>query len=437
MLSPHCMIATRIIHLAEICPFAGFYGIGFGYDSGWSGRVLDMPLFIRPYTGNPCPQTIFGTGTISDAYVDYAKHRFVVKTSQQSLFTSILPAVTFLGAIAAGDIADHLGRRPTIILGCGSFTFIAGLGVGFISATIIMYMSEIAPKKVRGAMVSGYQFYICVGVLLANCAVYATKDRDHTGSYSIPIGIQFLWSTVLADKTQQAAKALSRIRFQPNESVFVQNELADKGQLCLREARDRRPDIVHSKLDLLLQGKITDGSSNLRRRLLAVFISSLGTIPIPFFITLIIALRIGRRRILAGPLGMILYHNNAAVTAMIAFICLSIATFATTWGPAVWVVFAIGLSTASTWFWNCIIAAITPYLVFFIWGGLCCVSLAFSYFLVSETKGLSLEQVDKMSEEVSPRLSGKWVPHSTFAGEMGLVDAKEDVRAEHANEVKL
>ena len=37
-------------------------------------------------------------------------------------------------------------------------------------------------------------------------------------------------------------------------------------------------------------------------------------------------------------------------------------------------------------------------------------------------KGLSLEQVDKMMEEVSPRKSGKWTPHSTFASEMGLTE---------------
>jgi MFS family permease len=33
---------------------------------------------------------------------------------------------------------------------------IAGLGVEFVFAIIILYMSEIAPRKVRGAIVSGY-----------------------------------------------------------------------------------------------------------------------------------------------------------------------------------------------------------------------------------------------------------------------------------------
>ena len=56
------------------------------------------------------------------------------------------------------------------------------------------------------------------------------------------------------------------------------------------------------------------------------------------------------------------------------------------------------------------------------WGGLCCISFTFAYFLVPETKGLSLEQVDKMLEETTPRTSSKWKPHSTFASEMGLTD---------------
>jgi hypothetical protein len=80
-----------------------------------------------------------------------------------------------------------------------------------------------------------------------------------------------------------------------------------------------------------------------------------------------------------------------------------------------------------------IIAIITPYLVdeqyanlsskiFFMWGSLCIISVLFAFFLVPETKGLSLEQIDRMLEEVSPRKSRSWVPHSTFASEMGLVE---------------
>lgn len=58
--------------------------------------------------------------------------------------------------------------------------------------------------------------------------------------------------------------------------------------------------------------------------------------------------------------------------------------------------------------------------VFFVWGGLCTAAFVYAYFLVPETKGLSLEQVDRMMEETTPRTSAKWVPHETFASSMGM-----------------
>jgi hypothetical protein len=62
--------------------------------------------------------------------------------------------------------------------------------------------------------------------------------------------------------------------------------------------------------------------------------------------------------------------------------------------------------------------------VFFIWGSLCTCAFIYAYFLIPETKGLTLEQVDKMMEETNPRTSAKWKPHSTFTAEIGLVDEK-------------
>lgn len=45
---------------------------------------------------------------------------------------------------------------------------------------------------------SGYQFCITIGILLANCVVYATENRADTGSFRIPIAVQFLWAIILA-----------------------------------------------------------------------------------------------------------------------------------------------------------------------------------------------------------------------------------------------
>ena len=66
--------------------------------------------------------------------------------------------------------------------------------------------------------------------------------------------------------------------------------------------------------------------------------------------------------------------------------------------------------------------------VFFIWGSLCAACFVYAYLLVPETKGLSLEQVDKMLEETNARNSSKWVAHSTFAADMGMTEKRA---AEH------
>lgn len=140
------------------------------------------------------------------------------------------------------------------------------------------------------------------------------------------------------------------------------------------------------------------------------------------------------------------------------FTCFYIAAFATTWGPAAWVVVGeiyplpirakgVALATASNWFWNCVIAVVTPYMVddnegnlkvkvFFVWGSALFLCLLFAYFFIPETKGLTLEQVDKMLEESAPSTSAKWKPHDTFAHEMGMVDKIEPTVSQEEHTAK-
>jgi MFS family permease len=163
---------------------------------------------------------------------------------------------------------------------------VAGLGVGFISAVIILYISEIAPKKVRGALVSGYQFCITIGILLANCVVYATQDRLDTGSYRIPVGVQFLWSVVLGvgllflpespryfvrkGELEKAVAALASVRSQPIESEYVQDELAEiVANHEFEMSLQGRTSYVGSWV-ACFKGGFTDGSSNLRRSILGI-----------------------------------------------------------------------------------------------------------------------------------------------------------------------
>lgn len=104
-------------------------------------------------------------------------------------------------------------------------------------------MSEICPKKVRGALVAGYQFCITIGLLIASCVNYAVKNRNDTGQYRIPIGIQFAWGLILGGgllflpdspryfvkrgRVEDARNSLSRLRGQDKMSEYIEAELAE------------------------------------------------------------------------------------------------------------------------------------------------------------------------------------------------------------------
>lgn len=117
-------------------------------------NVASLQSFINLYTGLPIP----GPGATQTE-----KDNFTLPASRKSLVTSILSAGTFFGALIAGDLADKIGRRTTIIAGCVVFIIgvilqtastslgllvagrlVAGFGVDFVSAIIILYMSELS-----------------------------------------------------------------------------------------------------------------------------------------------------------------------------------------------------------------------------------------------------------------------------------------------------
>ena len=397
-----------------MCAFAAFGGIYFGYDSGYINGVKGMRYFIHQQTGKPYPLS----GDSDEAKAQQAA--FALSSSRDSLITSILSAGTFFGALIAGDLADFIGRRLTIISGCTIFMIgvilqtasaglgllvagrlIAGFGVGFVSAIIILYMSECSPRKIRGAIVSGYQFAITIGLLLASCVDYATQDRMDTGSYRIPIAVQMLWALILGigiaflpespryfvkrGKLDNAAAVLSRLRGQPIESDFVQHELAEIVANHEYELQVVPQGSYFSSWANCFKGSLWKPSSNLRRTILGTslqmmqqwtginfifyfgtnFFQKLGTISNPFLISLITTLvnvcstpisfwtieRFGRRPLLIwGALGMLICEflvaimgtadgsNHSIVRAEISFICIYIFFFASTWGPGAWVV---------------------------------------------------------------------------------------------------
>ena len=120
--------------------------------------------------------------------------------------------------------------------------------------------------------------------MLAACVNYAVKDRTDSGAYRIPIGIQFLWGLGLGGgllllpdspryfvkkgKVDQARAALSRLRSQPPDSSYVEEELAE---IVANDAYEK--EIVPSSTwyaswASCFRGSLFKQSSSLRRTIL-------------------------------------------------------------------------------------------------------------------------------------------------------------------------
>ncbi|KAG7423540.1 Major facilitator-type transporter ecdD [Fusarium oxysporum f. sp. raphani] len=156
--------------------------------------------------------------------------------------------------------------------------------------------------------------------------------------------------------------------------------------------------------------------------------------------------------------GDIFVKNMGGQRAAVAFVCIYISIFAATWGPLAWVVTgeifplktrakSLSITTATNWLLNWALAYSTPYMVnygdgnanlqskiFFIWFSACFLCIAFVWFFIYETKGLSLEQVDQLYEEVSvARKSVHWIPSTSWelrqdhkTGEVGKAEEVDE-----------
>jgi hypothetical protein len=118
-------------------------------------------------------------------------------------------------------------------------------------------------------------------ILIANCVVYATQGRDDSGSYRIPIAVQFLWALILGiglfilpespryfvkkGKLEYAAKALASVRGQPIDSVYIKDELAEIVANHEYELQVVPQTSYIGGWANCFQGSIWKGSSNSRR----------------------------------------------------------------------------------------------------------------------------------------------------------------------------
>lgn len=363
--------------------------------------------------------------------------------------------------------------------------FVTGIGIGALSVVVPMYQSESSPAIIRGILISCYQLFVTLGIWTAEMVNWGTESNNNSSSWRIPNGLSFAWALILGagilflpesprhayrmGREEEARSTIARLAGADINAPSV-NAQIDEIREKLEEER-ALPDtkwteiftaprmFYRTVLGITLQaGQQLTGINFFFYFGTTIFASTginnsfttqliLGSVNCACtFGGLVVVQKCGRRKALmvgAGWMMMCFFvyafvghfaldRNDPMSTpkaggVLIAFSCLAIAAFATTWGPLVWAVVAelypsqyrgrcMALATAANWAWNFLISFFTrmivdaiDYFYGLVFAGCCAALIAIVFFFVIESKDRTLEEIDTMYvTHVNPIKSSTW-----------------------------
>ncbi len=148
--------------------------------------------------------------------------QFDLTAFEEGWFVSSALVGCIVGVAFSGEFSDRLGRkRPLLVaailfllsaLGCAlmpslsmvtASRFIGGVGIGLASNVVPLYISEIAPARSRGRLITYYQFALTLGILVAylsNAGMvnYALSQAgDSNGGWFATLTTTEVWRAML------------------------------------------------------------------------------------------------------------------------------------------------------------------------------------------------------------------------------------------------
>ncbi|KAK2453775.1 sugar transport protein [Trifolium repens] len=184
----------------ESCFAAAMGGLLFGYDIGITGGVTSMEQFLIKFFPSVYKQ-MKDESRHDSQYCKFDNHLL-------TLFTSSLYLAALVASFFASITTRLLGRKPSMFLG-GLFFLVGsllngfainvrmliigrlllGFGVGYCNQSVPMYLSEMAPTKMRGALNMGFQMMVTIGILVANLINYGTSKLENGWRISLGLGV--------------------------------------------------------------------------------------------------------------------------------------------------------------------------------------------------------------------------------------------------------
>ena len=383
----------------------------------------------------------YDTGVISGALL-FIPNDFKLSPFLQGAIVAGLLLGAMIGSACAGRLCDRLGRRKLIIIAAVVFTagailaalapsvavlvaarFIIGLAVGSAALVVPLYLSEIAPTEIRGAIASLNQLMIVGGILAAFIvnAILASSGnwRLMLGLAAVPslillVGMLFMPETprylVHAGEEETARDVLEDLPGdeRPEERIgeireVEQHEEGGGGLGALWRAKWVRPALLVATglavfqqlvgINTIIYYAPTTLTNVGFAKTSAIYANLIiGVINVGMTVLAIrLVDRVGRKPMLyagvAGMVGSLLVlgislsvlptpHHPGDPAAIITLVCLAtfIASFAATWGPVVWVMIpevlplgvrgtAMGVAVFGNWAANFLVSQTFPALL--------------------------------------------------------------------------
>src|SRR6266436_1118366 len=420
----------------------------------------------------------YDTGVISGALL-FLRQSFGLNATTQEIAVSAVLAGAIIGSLLAGRLNDAIGRKMTLLLLAVIFTVgalltaispnlafflvcrvIVGLGIGAAASVVPVYISEIAPARLRGRLVTFNQLAITVGIAVS---YWVDLAFAHAGLAWQPMfasaaiaGIALFLGMLLCPESPRWLA--SKGRWDEAQAVIEhikgaqpEQELADIRR-SLSEQRQQRGvrelftprlrgalivgvglavfqqfvgvnTVIYYAPTIFQQAGFSSASSAILATSVVGIVNVLATI-----VAILLVDRLGRRILLLGGsiimvvalimLGIIFTHNAGHIGSLtLIALIIYILAFALSFGPVFWLMSAeifptrvraagASISSFANWAANLLVSitflsligAIGAPATFWLYAFFGILAFMFSWILFPETKGKSLEQIERYWE---------------------------------------